>query len=254
MAKEYAIKWKQTDYLSLGRAISNFNKTKNELAKEETKLILPETLNYQDVKKNIKTRKEFNRIVNSLRGFGKGDSLEVYETYSGDKITNWEHQELEKEKNRIIKRLNKNLEKYTTPNEQGFTRVQMGNSEARKIIANIEKFKDYEKQKGYEFKQIRNLIHNVGDIDYEYRKASIYRDNYMNEMKKYAHFDNYEILEKKMQSLKNPKEFFEYFSKDEITIDLTYQSDQFYTQQAFNSFLERLGIEINTDTINSEEL
>lgn len=253
MAKEYQIKWKQTDYLTLGRAVSKFNKVKNELARQEKDAILPATLDYKEVKENIKTRKQLNNLLSSLRKFGKEDSLQIYETSSGDKITMWEHRELEKEKNRIVRRLNKKLEKYTTPNEQGFTRVQMGSSEARKIMEDIEKFKNYEMQKGYDFKVRRDIIHSIGDIDYEFRKATTYRENYINEMKKYSHFDNYELLKQKMEELKNPKEFFEYFSKDEITVDLTYQSDQFYAQQDFNSFLERLGIDIEEDTINSEE-
>lgn len=255
MAKQYQIKWKQTDYLSLGRAISNFNKTKNELIGMEkyNNVILPETLNYKEVKERIKTRAELNRVLSSLREFGKGKSLEIYKTEMGDKILNWEHRELESAKRRIVKRLSVNLEKYQTPNEQGYTRVQMGSTTYRKLLNNIEKFTNYEANKGYEFKEIRNTIYSIGDKDYTIRKAIVYRDNYIKEMKKYEHFDNYKLLEAKMQSLKNPVEFFEFFDKDEITVDLTYQSDQFYQQQEFNSFLERLGIDLEEDTINSEE-
>lgn len=255
MAKQYQIKWKQTDYLSLGRAISNFNKTKNELIGMEkyNNVILPETLNYQDVKDRIKTRAELNRVISSLREFGKGKSLEIYKTEMGDKILNWEHKELEGAKRRIVKRLTANLEKYQTPNEQGYTRAQMGSTTYRKLMNNIEKFTNYEANKGYDFKEMRNVMYSIGDKDYTVRKAIVYRDNYIKVMKKYEHFDNYKLLERKMQSLKNPVEFFEFFDKDEITVDLTYQSDQFYSQQEFNSFLERLGIDIDEDTINSEE-
>ena len=161
MAKDYQIKWKQTDYLTLGRAISKFNKVKNELERQEKDVILPAELDYKEVKENIRTRKQLNNLLSSLRKFGKEDSLQIYKTSSGDKITMWEHRELEKEKNRIVRRLNKKLEKYTTPNEQGFTRVQMGSSEARKIMKDIEKFKNYEMQKGYDFKLRRDIIHSI---------------------------------------------------------------------------------------------
>lgn len=63
------IKWKQKDYLSLGRAVSQFNKKINELNKEEKKLYLPELKNYKDIKSKILTRNELNRVIRSLKSF-----------------------------------------------------------------------------------------------------------------------------------------------------------------------------------------
>ena len=42
------IKWKQGDYVKLGKAVSEFNKKVNELRNEENKLYLPETIKYKD--------------------------------------------------------------------------------------------------------------------------------------------------------------------------------------------------------------
>ena len=257
MAKEYQIKWKQTDYLNLGRAISNFNKKKNELERLEKyeNVILPYTLNYQEVKERITTRKELNRYINALRKFGKGNSLEIYKTQMGDNILNWEHQELEKNKARIVKRLSERLIPFETPNNQGITRVQMGSTKYYKILNDIERFKNYETNKGYDFKQLRYVMQKIGTEDYSMRKAITFRKNYMNVMEKYQDFDNYETLKKKMEAIKNPIDFFKYFGKDDTSsdFDLTYQSEQFFAQQEFNRWLERLGIDINEDTIFSEE-
>lgn len=71
MATQGKIRWQQKDYLSLGRAVANFNKKINELQKEEKKLYLPETKNYKEIKQNIQTRNELNRIINSLKRFSK---------------------------------------------------------------------------------------------------------------------------------------------------------------------------------------
>jgi hypothetical protein len=43
-------------------------------------------------------------------------------------------------------------------------------------------------------------------------------------------------------------------SRNELTKDLTYQSDQFYTQEAFNSFVEELGINLEFDSVIEENL
>lgn len=239
----------------LAKAVANFNKVKDKLEKEEKNVILPESINFQDLNKRIITRQNLNEIVRDLRKFGKGDSLEIYETPSGERITGWEHQKLEKEKSRIIKRLNNKKGIYEVPNEQGFTRVQMGSMRYQKLLNDIRKFENYQSNVGYDFKEMRNILHAIGDIDYDVRKATTYRENYIEVMEKYKDFDNYELLEKKMNSLKNPNDFFEFFGKDDTSsdFDLTYQSEQFYAQQEFNLWLERLGIDINEDSIFSEE-
>ena len=90
------IRWKQKDYLSLGRAVANFNKKINELNKEEKKLYLPELKNYKEVKQNITTRNELNRVIKSLKGFTKEGAEDLYITKGGEQITKWERKELRK--------------------------------------------------------------------------------------------------------------------------------------------------------------
>ena len=86
------------------------------------------------------------------------------------------------------------------------------------------------------------------------KKAIVYRDNYMRELQKYSHLDNYETLMKQLKNISNPIKFYEFMSRNELTVDLTYQSDQFYTQEAFNSFMEELGINIEIDSVIEENL
>lgn len=76
------IRWKRGDYIKLGRAVSDFNKRINELQQEENKLYLPTPLNYKNVKQDITTRQELNRMINSLRRFQAEDAGELYETES----------------------------------------------------------------------------------------------------------------------------------------------------------------------------
>lgn len=80
------------------------------------------------------------------------------------------------------------------------------------------------------------------------KRSITYRENYVREMEKYRDFDNYDKLKAKFDELQNPLDFYEFMSKNELTKDLTYQSDQVFGQMEFNSFLQDLGI------LDSEDL
>ena len=63
------IRWKKGDYISLGRAVADFNRKIEKLEKTKKKLYLPEKANYENLKENILTRKELDRVINSLKDF-----------------------------------------------------------------------------------------------------------------------------------------------------------------------------------------
>lgn len=250
------IRWKRGDYIKLGKAVSDFNKKINELQTEENKLYLPEKIEYKEAKENITTRSELNRIINSLRRFKREGAEELYTTEAGEQITKWERRELGIQSRIAQTRLRLELKELNKPLESGFSRVQMGSTRSREIEAQIKNLKQIENKKGYEFKRLKERIQNIGRSDYIMKKAMIYRENYLKEMEKYSHFDNYDKLMTKLNSIQNPVSFYEYVSKNELTQDLTYQSDQYYSQQEFNRFVEELGIEnIDDSEINeiSEE-
>lgn len=74
------IKWKRGDYITLGKAVSNFNKKVRKLQTEENKLVLPEEIDYKTAKEDITTRRELNRFINSLRRFSKSGAEEIIKT------------------------------------------------------------------------------------------------------------------------------------------------------------------------------
>ena len=248
---ENLIRWKRGDYISLGRAVSQFNKKINELNREEKKLYLPDTLTYQEVKQNITTRKELNRLINSLRRFQKEGVEEKYITDAGEEITKWERRELGIQSRIIQNRLQREIKELSTPKQgQEFSRVQMGSQRFNQIQSEIKSLKGIERKRGSEFDRLRTRIRNLGVSDYSMKKSFIFRENYIREMEKYSHLDNFDKLINKLSSIKNPIEFYNYVSQHEMTGDLTYQSDQYFAQQEFNSFLHDLGIEIDIDSVS----
>ena len=212
-------------------------------------LYLPDIINYKEAKENITTRSELKRLINSLRRFNKEGAEELYTTQSGEQITKWERRELGIQSRIAQNRLRRELKELEQPTESGYSRIQMGSIRAREIEAQIRNLKQIENKKGYEFTRLKNRIQTTGTSDYAMRKAIVYRENYIKEMEKYSHLDNYDKLMNTLKAIKNPLKFFEYVSKNELTQDLTYQSDEFYSQEAFNSFVQDFGIEINEDSV-----
>ena len=245
------IRWKRGDYIRLGRAVSDFNRKINKLQTEENKLYLPDTISYQNLKENITTRQELNRMVNSLRRFQREDASELYTTQAGEQITKWERRELGIQTGIAKRRLNRELSELNEPLESGYSRVQMGSMRANQIKAQIRKLNKLENVSGSEFKNLKKSIKTQGTSDFLMKRAITYRDNYIREMKKYSGFENYDKLMDKLNSIKNPIDFYDFVSKNEITKDLTYQSDQYYAEQEFNVFLEDLGIEIGNEESNT---
>lgn len=243
------INWKRGDYIRLGRAVSDFNKKINELQQEENKLYLPTPLSYSNVKENITTRQELNRMINSLRRFQQEDAGELYETESGQQITKWERRELGRQVGIAKRRLKQELAELNEPSIGGFSRVQMGSMRAREIEAQLKSFGKLETKKGFEFERLKKSIKFQGSSDYLMKKSIVFRENYINEMKKYSNFDNYEKMMKKLESITNPVKFYEFVSKNELTKDLTYNSDMFYSQAEFNRFVsDLLGEELEDTT------
>ena len=241
------IRWKRGDYIRLGKAIAEFNRKIKRIETEENKLYLPDLENYSSKKEEIKTRAELNRYINSLKRFLKNNAEDKYITKAGQEMTVWERRELGIQTGIAQTRLTKELKDLSTPKKEygGLSRVEMGSVRVREIEAQLRNLRQIENKKGFELNRLKKRIKNVGTKDYIMRKAIIYRENYINEMQKYSDFDNFEKLENRMKAIKNPIKFCEFFSATELTQDLTYQSDQFFSQREFNRFLEDLGINVN---------
>ena len=236
------INWRQGDFIRLGQAVARFNKKINKLQAEENKLYLPETISYTEAKENITTRRELNRLINSLRRFQREGAEDLYTTQSGETMTKWERRELGIQSRIAQSRLQNELKTLNEPTESGFSRAQMGSMRVREINAQIKNLKNIESAVGYEFNRLRERLSRMGASDYAMKKAIVFRENYLKEMEKYSSYDNYDKLMKKLNSKTNPISFYNFVAQNEFAGDMTYQSDEVYTQEAFNSFLQDLGI------------
>ena len=215
------INWRKGDYISLGKAVSQFNRKINELQKEESRNYLPDVLNYAVIKENITTRRELQRVIKSLRRFKEEGAEDLYRTQAGEEITKWERRELGIESRTAQTRLTKELKNLYAPKQgEKYSRAQMGSIRVREIEAQLRNLKQIETKKGYEFKRLKERIHNVGTSDYENRKAIIFRNNFMNELTNLKN-NNKEFLKvyEYFEKIKNPIEFFNTTQKSQVLQD-----------------------------------
>lgn len=255
------IKWRKQDIAELQRVIKNFNQKRTRLIKQEKNLereerYIEKTIekeSLKDARDLINTRKEFNRYIASLKAFTKRGAEEIdikHFEETGQRISKWQKNEI----NRSIKiakvRLNKELDPYrkVVKDSGGLTKIDMRNTEARAIENRIKGLENYKnKQIGFDFKEsIRNL-RRQGSYSYTVKKAEIYKENYIETMEKYKDFPKYNEFIKKLKSFKNPVEFYNYIKEKDFSSDLTYQSDEYLSINRYIDLLQEWGVDISEE-------
>lgn len=162
---ESLIRWKKSDYLTLGRAVSDFNKKINKIKNEENKLYLPELKNYESLRDNIKTRKELERVINSLKKFKKEGAEKLVEFVSGETMTEWEKENLIQQQRIAERSLKKTVKELETPSTaSGYSKAQMGSIEYQEALANLRSIQKLDKKLGREFKTIKSRIEKFRNI------------------------------------------------------------------------------------------
>lgn len=210
---ESVIRWRRRDYAKLGRAVANFNK-KVLKADKSAAQFLPELKNYKNVKDSIQTRREFNRIVNSLSRINKADALDLVFTKSGEELTMWELNETRIQARIRLRQLNKEIEEYKT---EATNNQLMGSERIGEIKKEIEDIKNLETKKGYDLKKLMGSIQKKGTSDYEFKMNVIFKNNYLAALKDFENQPYYDELIKTIKSL-NPNEFYQ-LMKDNNLID-----------------------------------
>lgn len=246
------IRWKRGDYIKLSRAVNKFNKQVNELQAKGIDYA-PEVKSYQSIKENIYTRKELNRIVNSLKKFSIETSKKV-ELPSGESMTSWEYRDLRLARNRARRFLEGKLEMQQRENP--YAKFGIDSKEVENTIATLKSLNKLESKKGYDLKMLMKRINKLGSSDTQIKKAITYKDNYMKVLNNMENYENYDLLKEKLDSIKDSKEFYEFIKQSSVLSDLFKFADsenksdpmaQTYggfanNQEAFNTGLKQVGL------------
>lgn len=241
------IRWKRGDYVKLSKAVASFNRKINALDVNEAKY-LPSLKDYKELKETIMSRKELNRVVNALRRFNVSGAEAPINLPSGETLSKWEYHEMKLARNRAIRQ----LETEKTSITLGTKWKGMGDERIDQINSTIKHMMGIEHTKGGSFESGLSLIQKLGSFDKNLHDADQFRTNFMNALEELSTYDNYELLRGKLESIKNPEQFYEYVRNSEVLSDLfLYYKDkataQTYggfasNQDAFNYALEELGL------------
>lgn len=241
------IRWRRGDYVKLGQVVSRFNKIINELDTDERKF-LPELKEYKEIRDHITSRKELNRVIKSLRRVNTENLLNTKILESGEEISKWEYQELTKARKRAFRNLERERESILKDRPS----IGMGDERLSEIHAIEQSFIDLENKTGQSLKRVKQRIFSVGRSDYKLSRDELFRQNFYTALEGISNFQNYEVLKRELDKIKNPTKFYEFVKKSTILMDLFLwykeKDSVFYgafgsNEEAFNStLLYHLGI------------
>lgn len=224
------IRWTRSDTAKLSYAVRQFNKTIQRLDSLERD-ILPESVDYTEVKNMIYSRKELNRVVKSLKRFGRASQQRVVNLSSGEQITQWELSELKKAQKRAINTIQDKARDIV----ESDTNV-MGDTEFKNLMRTKESIEDLFNRNNYEFDRTKARTLSWGKTDYDLWKADIYRKNFLNSLNEMSTYDNYKLLRDKLEKIENPIKFFEYVQQSETLSDLFLYYKDKATSQTYGGF------------------
>lgn len=245
---ESLIRWRRGDYIRLGRAISNFNKTINEIEVDERD-VLPEVRNYKELKSSINSRKELNRVINALNRANTKNLTTTREFAGGEVVTQWEYNEINKASRRALR----NLESERASILQGRESIGMGDERLSEIKAIEKSIDTLDTRTGRDFERVKERIFALGRSDYKLTRDKQFRENFYKALEGISNFQNYDVLKHELDKIKNPTKFYEYVKKSPVLMDLFLwykESDSLFyggfndNEDAFDSTLMfHLGIE-----------
>ena len=225
------IRWTRSDYARLSYAVRQFNKTIDKLENIDRN-ILPEEMNYKELRDNIYSRSELNRIVKSLRRFSiKRSQQDIVKTPTGEELTRWEVSELKKAQKRAVSNIQGKMREIV----EDMTNI-MGDTEYKRLKRTKASIEDLFNRGGSDFTRTSMRTLYWGRKDYDLLQAERYRENFMNSLKKMSNFDNYDILVSKLEKIENPIRFYEYIEKSDILSDLFLYYNDAPTSQTYGGF------------------
>lgn len=253
MAKQTRIQMTNEDFITLEKAVKNFNKKVRELERlTDDSSYLPEKRNFKEVLKSFETRDEFNRIIKSLNNFSTQKSSGVRVTLeTGQEISRWELTEL----NRARRRAYKNLmtEKETILNER--ISIGIGDERLREINRQLEKVEKVLETNQRDFNRIKGQVFKYGSTDYYFKQDLLFQKNFLEAIKDLRYLENYDILLNEINKRKNPTDLWNWVKNSEILADVFLWYDDEKGNRSYGAFasndqrldraLEELGIEID---------
>lgn len=216
MQKRYNIKWRKTDEQKLAKAVRKFNAKRTRLLKQVPELeeFLPKRLNVKEIKNDVKTRRDFNNVINSVERFMKKGAEKPIVTKEGIKTTAYQKRELEIKVRAINSRRSAELKKASPSTEKG----TMGTIRANNLRP---KKYDLDKIKRSDWDKFVESVEKQSKDSYSAEQYDRYKDNFIRGLENVFGEKGRELIEIAKQI--NPETLTQMFYDDPILqIDFIY--------------------------------
>lgn len=226
------IRWTRSDYMNLSYAVRKFNKTLKEL-EGLNENVLPQEYKYNELRDNIYSRRELNRVIKALRRFSRPTQQRVVISDSGEMLTKWELGELKKAQKRAVLNVTDQAREIIDSDVN-----VMGDAEFKKLLRTKGSIEDLFNRTGAEFRRTKKRTESWGKSDYDLWRASIFRENYMDALEEMSSYKNYKLLKQKLESIENPIQFYNYVKRSNILSDLFLYYKDKATAQTYGGFID----------------
>lgn len=238
------IRWRRNDSERLSKAINRFNRIAREMSKEGYDV--PEKVNYNKLRDHIDSRKELDSVIDTLNSLNARTVSEQVTLNSGEKISLFEYNEALRRKDVAEKNLYTEMNKIQSARALSENKY-MGEERITEIQDTLENLdKTFNSRESLD--RMSKRLAFIGREDYELARNKLFRDNFMKSLDNIKNFDNYDVLKKELNKIKNPNKFYDYVKKSPVLMDifLWYKEDDgslvystFDTnEQAFNYALQ----------------
>lgn len=138
MSKQYNIRWGRSDYSRLSHLVRKVNKKVFEIEVKRPDIAgyQPAMLDYQDAKKDIKTRQDFNNFIKKYERYLREGVEEIKTSDRGAKATTWAVREFE------IAQRAENTRRRATAKRLGEQNVKIGGKDTGVKRAEMGKIKE----------------------------------------------------------------------------------------------------------------
>lgn len=159
MQKRYNIKWRKNDEKELAKAARKFNAKRTRLIKKNPKMeeYLPTKISTKKMRDEIKTRRDFKNVLNSVERFMRKGAEKPIITKEGVKTTAYEKKEIEIKVRAINARRTAERKRANVSTEKGtMGTIRENNLQPKQADINKIKKSDWEKFKESVEKQSRD--------------------------------------------------------------------------------------------------
>lgn len=199
MSKQYNIRWGRSDYSKLSHLVRKVNEKifAIEVKRPEIAGYQPDYLEYADLKAQIKTRADLNRVLNRYKRYLREGAEEIETSSRSAKDTKWAVKEYgiaKRADNAQKARKRKEIEgkEVTVAGKgTGVTRAEMGSIKHNELNPTKKNFKDLSQK---EWDIIKGKIDKTIFDSYKEARKNLLRDNYIIALHKLNYPDDIEEL------------------------------------------------------------